>query len=257
MAILYHIFRKNEPSVKDGYIGVSSRTIKSRLEEHKRPSSRLYSYFEQFDDIQTRIIKRGKLKDILKEEENLRPKPNLGWNVAKGGGYPPKTTASSSLKGSKTRIKNSYYSSKNFIAGTRKATKTKRDSGYFTSKVYTKFLEAGRRANLISREKSNYYSSEKFLNSRVKGSLTRKESGYYESKEFKDQMKSINSNRRNSHPTYNLPVEQYTKENVFIKEYSSIREASKNTKNKTHGIDQCCKNNYKHCGGFVWKYKSS
>lgn len=48
------------------------------------------------------------------------------------------------------------------------------------------------------------------------------------------------------------PVNQYTKDNIFIKRWSSIKEAE-NTLNIAH-ISACCKNLRKSSGGYIWKY---
>lgn len=53
------------------------------------------------------------------------------------------------------------------------------------------------------------------------------------------------------------PVCQYTLDMVFIKEYPSIREASRMTKINHECIRRCCNGNknYSHAGGYIWKYK--
>lgn len=54
-----------------------------------------------------------------------------------------------------------------------------------------------------------------------------------------------------------LSVVQLTKQNIFIREFSSITEAAKNVNSTTTNICNCC-NNKPHCitaGGFKWKYK--
>lgn len=51
-------------------------------------------------------------------------------------------------------------------------------------------------------------------------------------------------------------VLQYTKHNIFIREYSSIKIASKQTKISTTSISNCLRLSSKTCGGFIWKYKN-
>lgn len=53
------------------------------------------------------------------------------------------------------------------------------------------------------------------------------------------------------------PVEQYTKDMVFIAEYPSIKEAERQTGITNQQISSCCKNKpkYKTAGGYIWKYK--
>ena len=50
-----------------------------------------------------------------------------------------------------------------------------------------------------------------------------------------------------------IPVVQYDKENRFIKEWPSAKDAQK-TLGIRH-ITDCCRGSYKSAGGFVWRYK--
>jgi hypothetical protein len=56
---------------------------------------------------------------------------------------------------------------------------------------------------------------------------------------------------------YNVEIEQYTKEGVFVKLYSSLTEASKQNNMDTSSIAHVCKGRRKTAGGFIWKYKNS
>lgn len=58
---------------------------------------------------------------------------------------------------------------------------------------------------------------------------------------------------REGHPT--KPVLQYTKDNKFMNEFISIREASRQTKISDINITQCCKHRRKSAGGYIWRYK--
>ena len=51
------------------------------------------------------------------------------------------------------------------------------------------------------------------------------------------------------------PVIQYDKKNNFIREYFSIREASKENSVSEQSICSCCRGNLKAAGGYIWKYK--
>ena len=53
------------------------------------------------------------------------------------------------------------------------------------------------------------------------------------------------------------PVLQYTLDMVFINEYPSINEASRQTGIQVSHITECCKGKYgfKSAGGYIWKYK--
>lgn len=51
------------------------------------------------------------------------------------------------------------------------------------------------------------------------------------------------------------PVYQYTKDSVFVKEYPSIREASRQTGINRCNIASCCRGyKYKSAGGYVWSF---
>lgn len=52
------------------------------------------------------------------------------------------------------------------------------------------------------------------------------------------------------------PVLQYTKENILIKEFPSIKDAALATNQKSHGnISLVCKNKRNFAGEFIWKFK--
>ena len=48
---------------------------------------------------------------------------------------------------------------------------------------------------------------------------------------------------------------QYSKEGKFIAEYTSVREAERQTGCHHQNIIKCCKGKRKSTGGFIWKYK--
>lgn len=51
-----------------------------------------------------------------------------------------------------------------------------------------------------------------------------------------------------------LKVSQFTKDNVFIKNYPSAREAYRQTDVANPSISNCCKNKLKTAGGFIWRF---
>ena len=55
---------------------------------------------------------------------------------------------------------------------------------------------------------------------------------------------------------HSKPVLQYDRGFVFIKEYSSIREAEKQTGVRNQNISSCCLGKAKTAGGYIWKYKN-
>ena len=52
----------------------------------------------------------------------------------------------------------------------------------------------------------------------------------------------------------NKKVYQYDLNNNFIREYKSVREATK-LNNNLHGVGGCCRGKIKTSGGFIWKYE--
>lgn len=54
-----------------------------------------------------------------------------------------------------------------------------------------------------------------------------------------------------------IPIIQYTKDGIKLKEYSSINEAAKELNLSTTHISECCRKikYHKTYGGFIWKYK--
>ena len=48
---------------------------------------------------------------------------------------------------------------------------------------------------------------------------------------------------------------QYSKDGKFIAEYTSTREAERQTGCHQQNICKCCKGNRKSCGSYIWKYK--
>lgn len=52
-------------------------------------------------------------------------------------------------------------------------------------------------------------------------------------------------------------VNQYTLENILLKTWTSISEASRQTKTSKSSIIRCCKNKQKTANNFIWKYLNS
>nr|DAG99957.1 MAG TPA: intron associated endonuclease [Crassvirales sp.] len=51
-----------------------------------------------------------------------------------------------------------------------------------------------------------------------------------------------------------IPIKQFSKDGVFIKQWSSITEAARYYNLPKSCISRVCKNERKSCGGFIWKY---
>lgn len=89
---LYHICRQSDKfDFTKGYIGVSKSVIK-RFEEHKKGTNMHLKYaLEKYNDIIMYVISKGTQEEVLSQELLLRPEDDIGWNIVKGGGYPPRT----------------------------------------------------------------------------------------------------------------------------------------------------------------------
>lgn len=51
------------------------------------------------------------------------------------------------------------------------------------------------------------------------------------------------------------PVLQYTKDNVFINKFNSIKEANKKTGVNYTSISSCCNGRLKYAGGYIWRFE--
>src|ERR1035438_7782775 len=90
---LYWIHLPFHESLQEGYIGVSNNP-KRRLREHKRSKQNphLTRAFAKYKDNMTlTILLEGSDNYCLEIEEKLRPTNQMGWNIVKGGGKPPRS----------------------------------------------------------------------------------------------------------------------------------------------------------------------
>ena len=70
--------------------------------------------------------------------------------------------------------------------------------------------------------------------------------------EIREKVNRIN-NSKVSKLQGNSKLSQYTRDNIFIKYWSTMSEASRELGIPVSSISLCCKGNYKTAGGFVWK----
>lgn len=63
--------------------------------------------------------------------------------------------------------------------------------------------------------------------------------------------------KRKGRPNYKRrkPILQYTKDNIFIREWESALVASRELNLNSNSIGHCCRNTIKTSGGYIWKYK--
>ena len=66
---------------------------------------------------------------------------------------------------------------------------------------------------------------------------------------------SEESRKKMSENRPSKPVLQFSKDGELIAEYSSAREAERQTGCHNQHICNCCKGKIKSCGGYIWRYK--
>lgn len=90
MAVLYWIRLKEHYNINSqGYVGVSNDFSK-RIRQHKnlkKISNKLQEIYQEhsWENLVKSIIFEGTKEECLKAEMELRPSPNVGWNVSIGG----------------------------------------------------------------------------------------------------------------------------------------------------------------------------
>lgn len=72
---------------------------------------------------------------------------------------------------------------------------------------------------------------------------------------FDYEKKVINTNYSEIGKKHMKAVQQFTKEGIFIREWSSIKEAGETLKIQRGDISGCCRGVNKSSGGFIWKYR--
>jgi predicted GIY-YIG superfamily endonuclease len=102
---LYWIHRKSHKDIKtEGYVGVTNNPTE-RFKSHQtlNTGKHLASALKKYKDVEYDIVETFSTSDeCLSKEVELRPVENVGWNMAKGGGMPPRVTKEAAAKISKT-----------------------------------------------------------------------------------------------------------------------------------------------------------
>lgn len=110
MALIYWIhLRENENYLTDGYIGITERELNDRMEEHRviEHSSDIFQDmidYHGWDNLIKEVIYVNDICECRSFEYYLRPKTNIGWNTAAGGGMPPSRKGKSHTIESKTNM---------------------------------------------------------------------------------------------------------------------------------------------------------
>lgn len=93
MLVYWIHYKEQIDPYTEGYIGVTNN-LDRRLYEHSSIHSKCKHVKNRLDNgaIVTVLHYINSLAEALELEEKYRPDNNIGWNICKGGGYPPTQT---------------------------------------------------------------------------------------------------------------------------------------------------------------------
>lgn len=93
MLIYWIHYKDHTDPYTQGYIGVTNN-LDRRLYEHASTHSKCKHVKNRLNNgaVVTILHYVTSLDEVLYLEEKYRPSDNIGWNICKGGGYPPKQT---------------------------------------------------------------------------------------------------------------------------------------------------------------------
>jgi len=119
---LYWIHRGCHTNIKtEGYIGVTYN-FEKRFRQHKINANldmrnHVINAIRKYDNLIYDILCMGSREYICELENNLRPKTNIGWNIAIGGKIPipPKIDRSTRIQIAKKRISYSKQTAQNIL----------------------------------------------------------------------------------------------------------------------------------------------
>lgn len=106
-----------------------------------------------------------------------------------------------------------------------------------------RILNSGRKYSDESKLKMSNSAKGKIISDETKAKMSK----YSKNRPIEHNKKMANSRKK--------AIIQYSKENVFIKEWDSAMDAGIELKIDSSGIIKSCKNKRPYCGGFMWKYK--
>lgn len=84
---VYHIHKKGNNDLSEGYVGVTRRSLAYRLSQHfcsTRPVGKILRSLGK-ENVEISLIKMLPKAEALNMEYVLRPKRNMGWNTMAGG----------------------------------------------------------------------------------------------------------------------------------------------------------------------------
>jgi group I intron endonuclease len=122
-----------------------------------------------------------------------------------------------------------------------------------------KHPEWRRKLKSISQGGKNHWQYGKKMPDSVKEKKSKSMIEYY--KENQHSMKGkkhpmSNESKQSMIDKLSIPIQQFTKEGEFIRNWKSTKEASKVLNIKATNVTTCLKGKTKTCGGFVWRYKN-
>lgn len=84
-----------------------------------------------------------------------------------------------------------------------------------------------------------------------------KQNNHVDNLEFCTHEYNLNYGTRNNRMSQakKIPILQYTKQGVFIREWDSATDVEKELNISQGDISKCCNNNRKSAGKFIWRYK--
>lgn len=242
------------------YIG-QSVDIERRFKEHKNRM-----FYTEYETCFYRALKKYGIEnfsfEILeickKEEMDEKEKEYIqkfktyvkenGYNFTTGGkGYSGEFTEEhkQKLAASKTGVKNPLYNktpSKETLLKRSLALKGKKKPDSFKEKM--SIIHKGKIISEETREKLRNANLGKKHSEETKEKMRGRT--FVHSEEAKEKIKEKLSK----------PRLQYTLENVFIKEFSSAKQAQEETHINEKNISACCNNKRKSAGGYIWKFKT-
>jgi group I intron endonuclease len=190
-------------------------------------------------------------KEYIKKYNSVVPN---GYNILEGGAgggfkgkhHTPETIARLAAM-HKKRFENLKERQKSSIRAIAQMKKVKESNIDWGAKVKSseKFILAlqEKRVGGLAHNKERV----KEVNAKISNSLKE----YY--KHTKSTLISIDKHRNSMANAVGIPVQQYTKEGIFVKSYKSCAEASRLSGAPSSSIQACIKGTINTGGGFIWK----
>lgn len=91
MLVYWIHYKDHDDPYTEGYIGVTNN-LENRIYQHTSKHSKCHHVKNRIENgaVFTVLHHVDSIDDALKLEMKYRPDDNIGWNICKGGGYPPK-----------------------------------------------------------------------------------------------------------------------------------------------------------------------